>query len=332
VIPSFISFPNMTNSLTRRALCALALAATGLAHAAYPERPITLVVPYVPVSPADVVARTLGEGLGRRLGQTVIVENKPGGNTQIGAVFVARAKADGYTLVLGNMDSHAINPLLYKNLPFDVERDFAPVVPVVTSTTMLIASPGLAAKNGAELIAAAKAQPEKLTYGSWGLGSVAHLWGVLLEQSAGVQLYHVPYQGSPAAMTALMGNQIDLMFTAPALAVAGAQQGKLKIIGSTSAQRLPQYPDIPTLAEQGFRGYEGSTWFGVFAPAGTPADVLAKLNTEFNAVLRSPETATRFATLSMVPQGGTREALAQMQRDSRGKWARIIADRKIQLD
>ncbi len=322
----------ITTSLTRRTLCLLALSAAGLAHAAFPDRPITLVVPYVPGSPADAVARMLGDGLSKRVGQTVVIENKPGGNTQIGAGFVARAKPDGYTLVLGNMDSHAVNPLLYKNMPFDVERDFAPVVPVVTSSTMLIASPALAAKGGAELIALAKAQPEKITYGSWGLGSVAHLWGVLLEQSAGVQLYHVPYQGSPAALTALMGNQIDLMFMAPAVAVAHAQQGKLKIIGSTSAQRLAQYPDIPTLAEQGFKGYEGTTWFGIFAPAGTPTDVLARLNDELNAVLRSTEMATRFATLSMVPQGGTREQLTQMQRDSRAKWSRIITERRIQLD
>lgn len=308
------------------------LGTAALAAQAFPDKPIALIVPYVPGSPADTVARTLGDGLAKRLGQPVLVENRPGGNTQIGTAFTARAQPDGHTLMLGNMDSHAVNPLLAKNLPYDTERDFAPVVLVARPTTVLVASPGGAVRNAAELLAVAKAQPDKLTYGSWGQGSVAHLWGALLEQMAGIRLYHVPFQGSPAAMQALMGNQIDLMFAPPAVALAQAQAGKLRIIGSTAAQRLPQYPDLPTLAEQGFTGFEGSTWFGVFAPARTPAAVLADLNREFNAVLKSPETAARLATLSMTPLGGPPDDLATLQRDSRARWARLIAERGIKLE
>lgn len=314
-------------------LCwALTLGAALPAHAAYPDKPITLVVPYAPGSPADVVARTLGEGLAKRLGQAVVVENKPGGNTQIGTAYAARAQPDGYTLMLGNMDSHAVNPLLAKNLPYDTGRDFAPVVLVARPTTVLVASPGGPVRNAAELLRVAKAQPDKLSYGSWGLGSVAHLWGVLLEQTADIRLYHVPFQGTPAALQALMGNQIDLMFAPPALAVAQAQAGKLRIIGSTAAQRLAQYPDLPTLAEQGFNGFEGSTWFGVFAPARTPPEVLERLNREFQLVLHSTETTARMATLSMTPLGGPPSALADLQRESRARWARLIAERGIKLE
>lgn len=319
-------------ALTLALTLGLTLSLTAPAHAAYPEKPITLVVPYTPGSPADVVARTLGDGLAKRLGQPVVVENKPGGNTQIGTAFTARAQPDGYTLMLGNMDSHAVNPLLAKNLPYDTDRDFAPVVLVARPTTVLVASPGGPVRNAADLLRVAKAQPDKLTYGSWGLGSVAHLWGVLLEQTAGIRLYHVPYQGSPAAMQALMGNQIDLMFVPPAVAVAQAQAGKLRIVGSTAAQRLAQYPDLPTLAEQGFSGFEGSTWFGVFAPSRTPPEVLDQLNREFQQVLQSPETAARLATLSMTPLGGPRAALTELQRDSRARWAKLITERGIKLE
>ncbi|MFM2404328.1 MAG: hypothetical protein RL223_2208 [Pseudomonadota bacterium] len=302
------------------------------ALAAFPEKPLTLVVPYVPGSPADVVARALGDGLAKRLGQAVVVENRAGGNTQIGTAFTARAPADGHTLMLGNMDSHALNPLLSRQLPYDTERDFAPVVLVSRPTTVLVASPGGRVRNAAELLAVAKAQPDQLSYGSWGQGSVAHLWGALLEQTAGIRLYHVPFQGTPAALQALMGNQIDLMFAPPAVALAQAQAGKLRIIGSTAAQRLPQYPELPTLAEQGFRGFEGVTWFGVYAPARTPPELLERLNRELNAVLQSAEAQARLASLSMSAVGGSREALATQQRESRLLWSKLIADRGIKLD
>ena len=322
---------------TRRHLATLLAAALCLgtalpARAAWPDKAITLVVPYTPGSPADTLARTLGEGLARRLGTPVVVENKPGGNTQIGTAYTARAQPDGYTLMLGNMDSHVVHPLLGKHLSYDAVRDFAPVVLVARPTTVLVASPGGPVRDAADLLRLAKAQPDKLSYGSWGQGSVAHLWGVLLEQTAGIRLYHVPYQGTPAALQALMGNQIDLMFAPPALAVAQAQAGKLRLIGSTAAQRLPQYPDLPTLAEQGFAGFEGSTWFGVFAPARTPTELLDRLNQELQQVLQSPETASKLAPLSMTPLGGPRSALADLQRDSRARWARLIAERGIKLE
>lgn len=316
-----------------RKLFTLALLAAGAAaQAAYPDKPVKLVVPYVAGSPADNVARTLGEGLARRLKQPVVVENRPGANALIGTQALARAPADGYTIGIGNLDTHALNPLLYKSTGYDAEKDFAPVVLVSRPTLMLVGSPNLQARTGAELIALAKAQPGKLTYGTWGLGSAAHLWGIQLEQTARIDMLHVPFQGSPAAANALFGNQIDLMFMSPAQALPSEKAGKLKIIGSTAARRVPAWQHVPTLAEQGFTGYEGATWFGIFAPAQVPAEVLELLNRELNAVLQEPATIEKFAAMAMTPEGGARQELARTVAASRARWAQTIADKKIQLE
>lgn len=316
----------------RAAQAALVFSLAAGAHAAYPDKPIKLVVPYVAGSPADNVARTLGESLAKRLKQPVVVDNRPGANALIGTQAVARSPADGYTIGIGNLDTHALNPLLYKSPGYDPERDFAPIVLVSRPTLMLVGSPALQAKTGAELIALAKAQPGKLTYGTWGLGSAAHLWGIQLEQAAKLDLLHVPYQGSPAAANALFGNQIDLMFMSPAQALPSEKAGKLKIIGSTAAKRVPAWSHVPTLAEQGFTGYEGATWFGIFAPANTPAEVLDLLNKELNAVLQETATVEKFATMAMTPEGGNRQELANTVVASRKKWAQTIQEKKIQLD
>lgn len=315
---------------TAQAVLAFCLAAA--AHAAYPDKPVKLVVPYVAGSPADNVARTLGEGLAKRLKQPVVVENRPGASALIGTQALARSAPDGYTIGIGNLDTHALNPLLYKAPGYDAEKDFAPVVLVSRPTLLLVGSPALQAKTGAELIALAKAQPGKLTYGTWGLGSAAHLWGIQLEQAAKIDLLHVPYQGSPAAANALFGNQIDLMFMSPAQALPSEKAGKVKIIGSTAAKRVAAWSHVPTLAEQGFTGYEGATWFGIFAPANTPVDVLEVLNRELNAVLQEPATIEKFATMAMTPEGGPRTELANTVAASRRKWAQTITEKKIQLE
>ncbi|RYF82746.1 MAG: tripartite tricarboxylate transporter substrate binding protein [Comamonadaceae bacterium] len=324
-----LSFRLSTLGLPLLALAALA----GAAHAQqYPDKPVKIIVPYVAGSPADTVARTLGEGLAVRLGQPVIVDNKPGANALIGTREAARAAPDGHTLVIGNLDTQALNPLLYKNAGYEPSRDFAPVVLVSRPTLLLVARPGLAVNSGADLIALAKSQPGKLSYGTWGLGSVAHLWGIQLEQTAGLDLLHVPFQGSPAAATALMGNQIDLMFMSPAQALPSAQQGKVKIIGATAAQRVKAWEQVPTLAEQGFKGYEGQTWFGILAPAKTPPAIVERLNRELDAVLKAPETVQKFAGMAMTPEGGAPQMLAQTLKASSERWAQVIAEKKIQLD
>ena len=318
--------------LPRAALAAISFTAASMAHADYPDKLVKLLVPYVAGSPADNVARALGEGLAKRLKQPVVIDNRPGANALIGTRALARSPADGYTIGIGNLDTHALNGLLYKSVGYDGETDFAPIGLITRPTLMLVGKSTLAANTGSELIALAKAQPGKLSYGTWGLGSAAHLWGIQLEQVAGLDLLHVPFQGSPAASNALLGNQIDLMFMSPAQALPNAKAGRLKIIGSTAAQRVAAYSDVPTLAEQGFKGYEGSTWFGLFAPAGTPAPIVARLNSELNAVLRDPETVEKLATMVMTPEVGEPALLARTVQDSRKKWAQTIADKKIQLD
>lgn len=316
----------------RAALAVLSFTTAVVAHAQYPDKLVKLLVPYVAGSPADNVARALGEGLSKRLKQPVVVENRPGANALIGTRALARSPADGYTIGMGNLDTHALNTLLYKSVGYDAEADFAPIGLISRPTLMLVASPALAASTGNELIALAKAQPGKLSYGTWGLGSAAHLWGIQLEQMGGVDLLHVPFQGSPAASNALLGQQIDLMFMSPAQALPNAKAGRVKIIGSTAAQRVPAWSQVPTLAEQGFKGYEGSTWFGLFAPAGTPAHIVARLNSELNAVLREPETIEKFAAMAMTPEVGEPAVLARTVQDSRKKWAQTIKDKKIELD
>ncbi|OVZ54776.1 hypothetical protein CDO44_26060 [Pigmentiphaga sp. NML080357] len=322
----------MHSLLSRLMAACAALVSCAAIAAPYPDKPVRFVVPYVAGSPADLVARKLGEDLARQLGQPFIVENKAGANGMIGSEFVARAAPDGHTLMIGNMDTHALNPLLYRHIRYEPARDFSPVAQLGILTAMLVARPDAPFQDGRGLIDAALRAPGKLTYGSWGLGSVAHLWGGLLEESAGIQLLHVPYQGTPAAMNALMGSQIDLLFAPPALAVANTKNGKMKILGVTSAARQPQYPDVPTLAEQGFRGYDGTTWFGVFAPAKVPADILDRLNQAINRTLSSAAMAETAATLAMTVTPGDRQQLARTMAASREKWGRIIADKKIRLN
>ncbi|HEY9279314.1 MAG TPA: tripartite tricarboxylate transporter substrate binding protein [Eoetvoesiella sp.] len=307
------------------------LSASSMAYAAYPDKSLHIIVPYAAGSPADIVSRVIGEGLSERLGQAVVVENKAGANGMIGSDYVKRSAPDGYTLMLGNMDTHALNPLLYKNIRYEPAKDFSPVILLGTLTTMLVSSPQFQANTGKELIDQATSQPGKITYGSWGLGSVAHLWGGALEKAAGISLFHVPYQGTPAALNALMGNQIDLLFAPPSLAVGNANAGKLKILGVTSAQRLAQYPDVPTLAEQGFNGYEGTTWFGMFAPKGVPDSILEQLNKEINGLLSSGKMAKTLETLSMTPKGGSRQELSDIMEVSRKKWGQVIVDQNIDL-
>lgn len=321
----------MFSFITRAMAAGVALFTGASALAAYPDKPIRLLVPYVAGSPADNAARRIAEGLALRVGQSVIVENKAGANGMIGSEQVARAAPDGYTIMLGNMDTHALNPLLYRTMRYDPVKDFEPVALLGTLSTMLVARAGAPFNDGPALIATARREPGKLTYGSWGLGSVAHLWGGLAEDAAGIQFLHVPFQGTPAALNALMGGQIDLLFAPPSLAVANARTGKLKIIGSTAASRLANYPDVPTLAEQGFANYEGTTWFGIFAPARTPADRLDRLNAEINAVLTSPSMAETAATLTMNVRAGDRQQLSAVMQESRSKWGRIIQSKNISL-
>lgn len=320
----------LTRIITAIASLAL-LGATNSVKAEYPDKPLSIIVPYMAGSPADNIGRTLAQELSTRLGQPVIVENRAGGNGMIGATAAARAKPDGYTLIVGNMDTHALNSLLFKDIRYSVEEDFTPVIQIGTGYTTLVARADFPADTLQEVLEVSRKDPGKYTFGSWGQGSVAHLWGTYLNEQSGVQWMHVPYKGTPDAIVALMGGQIDFLFMPPSLATNNHEAGKVKILGLTSSQRSPTHPNIPTIQEQGVDNYEGTTWFGVFAPAGSPPEVIQRLNQEINDILNSPSAAATLATLALTPVGGSPEVLSEAIKSSRAKWGKVIKDHNISL-
>lgn len=305
----------------------------GVVHAQMPssDKPVRLVVPFVAGSAVDTVARALGNAMSASLKQVVVVDNKPGANAQVGADSVLQSPADGLTLLLGTMDSHALNPLVYSKLRYDPVRDFAPIGLIGTQNLVLVARKGAPFSNGRELIAEARKSPGRLSFGSWGLGSVAHVWIAMMEHSANVEFLHVPHQGTPQALNLLLGDQLDLLFLPPLLAKANQETGKVKIIGSTAAKRGGAVADIPTLAEQGFTGFDGTTWFALFSRSGIAPDVQDKLNGALNAALQDPKVRETLNGISMVPAGGKPDVLSRTMASSRDVLARAINERKIKL-
>lgn len=291
---------------------------------AFPTKPVKLIVPYMAGSPADALARVVADGMSKDLNSPVIVENRPGASGMIGMSNVSKAAADGYTLALGSMDTQAINPWIYKKVPYHATNDFAPVAMLGSFNMFLVSGKNASVHQGKDVIAQAQKAPEKVSYGTWGVGSLAHLWGMRLEKSADVKLFHVPFQGSPAAMQSMLSGQIDMIFMLPNVAQAMQKEGKVKIVGSTSASRLVNYPDVPTLAEQGFSGFSGVEWFALYAPAKTPAAVVDVLNKSANKVLAAPEVIQRIESLSMKAEGGTAQHLRATEiKDSEG-WKDLI--------
>ncbi|MYZ43537.1 Bug family tripartite tricarboxylate transporter substrate binding protein [Schauerella aestuarii] len=269
------------------ALGALGVPAIALADA-YPSRPITLVVPFPPGGPTDALSRRLAGGVGQAIGQTVVVENRPGAGGNIGAEYVAHAKPDGYTLLFGTSGPLAINGSLYKDQRYDPQKSFAPVIRVGHLPNILVVNPKVPATNVQELIALAKSRPDALTYASSGNGASSHLAGVMFNQMAGTKLLHVPYKGTGPALNDLLGGQVDMSFTDIMTALPHIKAGKLRAIGLASADRSAALPDLPTIAEQGLKDYDVSVFFGITAPAGTPPDVVARLNEAFAKALDDP--------------------------------------------
>jgi tripartite-type tricarboxylate transporter receptor subunit TctC len=311
--------------LIRNILAAVAMAATASLSFAqdYPTKPVSLVVPYPPGGSADILARAIGQKLGERLGQTVVVENKAGAGTAIGAKAVASAAPDGYTLLLGTVSSHAINPAMAK-VGYDPVKDFIAVSPVAAIPFVLVAHPSLAAASVADLLSMAKANPGKIAYASAGPGTSNHLAGELLAGTAQVNLLHVPYKGSAPALNDVLAGHVPLMFDLLATALPNVQAGKLKPLAITSKERNPLLPNVPTLRESGLRDYEVTAWFGVFAPAGTPTPVVNRLNADLTAVLQSADMQKRLRELGAEPETGTVAAYGSYVRDEAGKWAGVI--------
>ncbi len=256
---------------------------------AYPSKPIRYVIPFAPGGGQDLVGRALAPRLSEALGQQVVIDNRPGGGTILGAELVARSPADGYTIFMGSNTSMSINPNLHAKLPYEPLRDFAPIIRIATAANMLVVHPSMPVRSVKELAAFAKARPDQLNYGSSGTGTPAHLAGVMFNEAAGVKLVHVPYKGSSPALTALISGETQLMFSTLTSSLQFVRSQRLRALAVTSAKRSPAIPEMPTVAESGYSGYEAITWYGAFAPAGTPAAVISRLNAEFAKVLNHAE-------------------------------------------
>lgn len=323
-----------SRTFTRRTglktLAAATLAVAGMGSAlaadAYPDKPLTMIVPFSAGGTTDILARIVGQALGQELGQTIIIDNKPGAGGNIGAQQASRAKADGYTLFMGTVGTHAINQALYKKLPYDPAKDFAPLSRVANVPNLLVAHPSRPYKTVQEMIAYAKKHPGEVTYGSPGSGASPHVSGALFQSMTGAELTHVPYKGSAPAISDLLGNQIAVMFDNMPSAIQHVRSGKLRPIAVTTAKRSPELPDVPTIAEAGVPGYEATSWFGLWAVAGTPAPILTKLQTALTKVLKDPAVAKKIAD-----QGGevVIETPAQFDafiKSEAAKWGKVVKE------
>ena len=312
---------------------ALAAPAAAAAEDAYPSKLINFVIPYAAGGPTDAMARTLAVALRENLGQSVIVENKAGAGANIGAEYVARAKPDGYTIMLGTPAPLAVNVSLFRKLKYDPLKDFAPVIKIGTLPNVLAVHPDVPASDMKELIAHAKANPDKVTFASSGNGASSHLAGVLFNNMSGTDILHVPYKGTGPALTDLLGGQVTMTFTDVMTALPHIRTGKLKAIGVTSANRSRVLPDVPTLAEQGLDGYDSSVFFGVVAPAGTPEPVIARLNQGFRAALADPKVKELLDSQGLEPPASqTPEALGEFMTSEVAKWSEVVKSSGAQVD
>jgi len=302
--------------------CAVAVSAPAFAQT-YPDKPIRLVVPFTPAGSTTLLARMISEHLSPQYGQQVLVDNKPGAGAHLGAEFVARAPADGYTFLFGTIGIHAASAI-YPKLNYDPAKDLDPVIILVDLPLVLVVHPNSPMKNVAEFVAAAKAKPGDINFSSAGSGSSTHLTGELFALMAGVKMTHIPYKGSAPAMQDVMGNQVHAMFEQLPTVLPQIQGGRLKPLGVTSKARLPQLPEIPTIAEAGVPGYESTSWFTIAAPAKTPAAIIQKMNADLNAMLKTPAFVTRLAGLGMTPVGGTVEYAAKFYASETSKWTNVI--------
>jgi len=297
----------------------------------FPVKPIRIIVPLAAGGPGDVLARAVGQKLSEAVGQPVVIDNRPGANTNVGSEFVAKAAPDGYTLLV-TASTLTINPSLYASMPFDTVRDFAPITLIATTSLMLVVHPSLPVKSVSELIALAKTRPGQLLYGSAGNGSTLHLAGEMFNTLAGVKLTHVPYKGVTGAFTDLLGGQISLMFPGTPIALPQAQAGKLRALGTTGAKRAPAAPTLPTIAEAGVPGYEVSVWYGALAPAGTPPAVINRLHAELSRIVQLPDIRERWAGLGAEPVHNTPAQFAAFLKDDLVKWAKVVRASGAKID
>ncbi len=313
-------------------LIACVLATPSVMAQQYPDKPIRIVVGFAPGGFTDVLARVIAQKLQTQLGQPVVVENKAGATGTIGADFVAKSKADGYTLLMGHFGSNSVAPALYPKLPYDVISDFTPIVHVASTPVLLTVHPSVPVKDVKGFIDYARKNPNKLSFASSGSGTAQHLAAVQFMQATQSQMVHVPYKGSGAAITDLLGGQVQLNFESPPNVLPHLRAGKLNALAITSLRRSPLLPEVPTLDEAGLPKFEMSQWFAMFGPANLPKDITARLNTEINAILKSPDVVEKISSQGGEILGGSSEQFAAFLKADTAKWAQLVKNAGIKLE
>ena len=296
--------------------------------ASYPGKFVKIIIPYPPGGITDIAGRAIGQKLAELLGQSFVIENRAGGGGTIGAGIAAKSPADGYTIFLGGSTSHGTIPNTYANLPYDAQKDFAPIVLIASTPMLVLVNPSFPVKSMGELITYLKANPGKVAYASTGTGGVIHLTVEMFKAMSGTDIRHVPYKGSVPALTDLIGGHVDLMFDNVPSALPQVKAGKLKALAVTSANRSPQLPDLPSIAES-VAGFDSATWVALYAPAGTPPEIIARLNSAANQALKSADVLGRFESAGLDPGGGTAADLGRITREELAKWAGVV--RKLGL-
>jgi tripartite-type tricarboxylate transporter receptor subunit TctC len=310
---------------------ALALPLSCALAQTYPSRPVRLIVPFAPGGFTDVVARILGQKLSEAMGQQFVIENKAGAGSTIGSDLVAKSPPDGYTLLMVS-STHVISPWIYKSLPYDPIKSFTVVTKLVDSPYVLLVNPKVPARNVQEFVALAKAAPDTIHYASSGNGSAQHLMGGLFVAMTGAPLKHVPYRGSSGAATDLVAGVVESSFAGVPNALAQVPQGRLKALAVTTAKRIPQLPDVPTLQEAGVPGYEASVWLALLAPAGTPPEIVSRLNTEVARLMNSPETRKALFDAGVEPTPSTPQAMSDYMVQELARWGKVVKDTGIKLE
>lgn len=312
------------------AFAAFAALPAASAAQSYPDRPVTIIVPFAVGGGSDNIARIIVAKLAQKTGKNFIIDNRGGGGTNIGNGLAARANPDGYTLLLGQF-TLSVNPYLYHNLQYKADS-FVPVVHIANAPTVLVVPKTSPIKNVQELIAAAKASPGKLNFGSGGSGTSVQLAGELFKLSTKIEMTHVPYKGSAPAMLDLIAGRIDMMFDTATSCLPYVKNGQVRAIGTAAAQRLPMIPDVPTFAEQGIQDFDVPAWYGFVAPAGTPQDAVQWINTQVDAILKDPAVVAQLNGLGAVPVGGTPQQMGEFMKAQSARWSRVIKDSHLTLD
>jgi tripartite-type tricarboxylate transporter receptor subunit TctC len=323
----------MKSNIATGALVLAAVAPGGaLAADVWPSRPIRMIVAFAPGGGTDILGRIVAQGISAALGQQVVVENRPGAGGNIGTELAARAAPDGYTLITSGTGAHAINPSLYANIPYDAIKDFTPVSLVASTPYLMVVHPSVPAKTVREFVALAKAKPGSINMASSGNGGMPHLAGELFQLMADVRLTHVPYKGTGAVFADLIGGQVQVLFGDIVATSPHVKSGKLRALGITSPQRSANLPEISTIAESGVPGYDAVGWFGVFAPAGTPQTIVARLNAAIRDHVQQPEVKARLSSLGADVVASTPEAFAEKQRADLERWAKVIKAANVKVE